>query len=217
MRAKGGAHGALFRPFPPFSAIVGALSPHRPDIVKVFGISGSSGSGKTTLLDQLIPRFLAAGLRVAGVKHTHHGFDPDTPGKDSWRMRQAGCANVVLVGARHLTLMRHYPESEASPELADALAVLPAGTDLVLVEGYKHSDFPKLEVFRPDLGRPSLWPQVRSIVAIASDKPEAVAMLTALPVLDLSDLDAICQLIQDGALELTPALAATLAQPHQTR
>ncbi|MDW3687004.1 molybdopterin-guanine dinucleotide biosynthesis protein B [Cupriavidus sp. CV2] len=185
--------------------------------MKVFGISGTSGSGKTTLLDQLIPRFVAAGLRVAGVKHTHHGFDPDTPGKDSWRMRQAGCANVVLVGARHLTLMRHYPEAEASPELADALAVLPADTDLVLVEGYKRSDFPKLEVFRPDLGTPPLWPEVPSIMAVASDQPQAVAALTALPVLDLADLDAICQLIRDSALELTPALAAALAQPHQTR
>ncbi|MFX5747401.1 molybdopterin-guanine dinucleotide biosynthesis protein B, partial [Acinetobacter baumannii] len=88
-----------------------------------FGIAGTSGSGKTTLLDQLIPRFVAAGLRVAGVKHTHHGFDPDTPGKDSWRMREAGCANVVLVGARHLTLMRRYQEEAPPPELADALAV----------------------------------------------------------------------------------------------
>ena len=221
MRAPGGARGAhsvwgharrggrslLSSPFHP-------LAP--PDIVKVFGISGASGSGKTTLLDQVIPRFAAAGLRVAGVKHTHHGFDPDTPGKDSWRMRQAGCANVVLVGARHLTLMRHYPEAEASPELADALAVLPADTDLVLVEGYKRSDFPKLEVFRPYLGRPALWPEVPSIVAVASDQPQAVAVLTALPVLDLADLDAICQVIRDGALELTPALAAALAQPHQT-
>ncbi len=177
--------------------------------MKVFGISGSSGSGKTTLLDQLIPRFVAAGVRVAGIKHTHHGFDPDTPGKDSWRMRQAGCANVVLVGARHLTLMRRYPESEPSPELADALAVLPADTDLVLVEGYKRSDFPKLEVFRPSLGLPPLWPEVRSIVAVASDQPQAVAALTALPVLDLADLDAIYALVRDGACQFPP--------PYQTR
>ncbi|GAB7549741.1 hypothetical protein CS8_094530 [Cupriavidus sp. 8B] len=206
--ARRRGHSLLSSPLYPLAA---------PDIVKIFGISGTSGSGKTTLLDQLIPRFVAAGLRVAGVKHTHHGFDPDTPGKDSWRMRQAGCANVVLVGARHLTLMRHYPEAEASPELADALAVLPADTDLVLVEGYKRSDFPKLEVFRPDLGTPPLWPEVPSIMAVASDQPQAVAALTALPVLDLADLDAICQVIRDSALELTPALAAALAQPRQTR
>jgi molybdopterin-guanine dinucleotide biosynthesis protein B len=159
--------------------------------VKVFGITGSSGSGKTTLLDQLIPRFVAAGYRVAGVKHTHHGFDPDTPGKDSWRMREGGCSNVVLVGARHLTLMRHYPETVASPELDEALAVLPADTDLVLVEGYKRSDFPKLEVFRPSLGRPALWDDVPGVVAVASDDVDAVSALTNLPVLDLADPDTI--------------------------
>jgi len=165
--------------------------------VKVFGITGSSGSGKTTLLDQLIPRFVAAGLRVSAIKHTHHGFDPDTPGKDSWRMREAGCRNVVLVGARHMTLMRHYPEDVASPELADALAVLPADTDLVLVEGYKRSDFPKLEVFRPSLGRAPLWNEVPGVVAVASDNPAVVGQMTALPVLDLADPVAIFAFIRD--------------------
>ncbi|MBP0635068.1 molybdopterin-guanine dinucleotide biosynthesis protein B [Cupriavidus sp. AcVe19-6a] len=165
--------------------------------MKVFGITGSSGSGKTTLLDQLIPRFVAAGLRVAGVKHTHHGFDPDTPGKDSWRMREAGCANVVLVGARHLTLMRHYPEAVASPELDDALAVLPADTDLVLVEGYKRSDFPKLEVFRPGLGRTPLWDEVPGVIAVASDDVAAAAAMTSLPVLDLNDADSVFAFIRD--------------------
>lgn len=166
--------------------------------MKVFGISGSSGSGKTTLLDQLIPRFVASGLRVAGVKHTHHGFDPDTPGKDSWRMREAGCANVVLVGARHLTLMRHYPETVPSPELADALGVLPADTELVLVEGYKRSDFPKIEVFRPSLGRAPLWREVPGIVAVATDARAEVAAMTDLPVLDLADVDAIFAFIRDA-------------------
>jgi molybdopterin-guanine dinucleotide biosynthesis protein B len=166
-------------------------------IVKVFGITGSSGSGKTTLLDQLIPRFVAAGERVAGIKHTHHGFDPDKPGKDSWRMREGGCRNVVLVGARHMTLMRHYPEDVPSPELADALAVLPADIDLVLVEGYKRSDFPKLEVFRPSLGRAPLWDEVPGVVAVASDEPAVVAKMTALPVLDLSDAEGIYAFIRD--------------------
>lgn len=169
-------------------------------MVKVFGITGSSGSGKTTLLDQLIPCFVGAGLRVAGVKHTHHGFDPDTPGKDSWRMRAAGCANVVLVGARHLTLMRHYPEAVPSPELDDALAVLPPDTDLVLVEGYKRSDFPKLEVFRPALGRAPLWDEVPGVVAVASDDPTAVAAMTTLPVLDLNDAQAVFAFIRDYPL-----------------
>ncbi len=192
------------------SLLSSALYPAtRPHIVKVFGISGSSGSGKTTLLDRLIPHFVAAGLRVAGVKHTHHGFDPDTPGKDSWRMREAGCANVVLVGARHLTLMRHYPETEPSPELADALAVLPAATDLVLVEGYKRSSFPKLEVYRPALGRPPLWAGLPGVVAVATDEPRTVAAATALPVLDLADLDAIAALVLAQA---SPACGTRQAQ-----
>lgn len=159
--------------------------------MKVFGIAGSSGSGKTTLLDQLIPRLVAAGLRVAGVKHTHHGFDPDTPGKDSWRLREAGCANVVLVGDSHLTLMRRYPEDAPGPALSDALALLPPDTDLVLVEGYKRSDFPKLEIYRPAHGKPPLWPEFPGIVAVATDAPEEVAQRTGLPVLDLNDIDAV--------------------------
>lgn len=165
--------------------------------MKVFGITGSSGSGKTTLLDQLIPRFVASGLRVAGVKHTHHGFDPDTPGKDSWRIREAGCANVVLVGARHLTMMRRYTQDQPSPELDDALAVLPADTDLVIVEGYKHHDFPKLEIFRPSVGKPPLWNDVPGVAAIATDEPANVAGMTTLPVLDLNDVDAIFAFARD--------------------
>ncbi|AOY91795.1 molybdopterin-guanine dinucleotide biosynthesis protein B [Cupriavidus sp. USMAA2-4] len=167
--------------------------------MKVFGIAGTSGSGKTTLLDQLIARLVGTGLRVAGVKHTHHGFDPDTPGKDSWRMREAGCENVVLVGARHLTLLRRYPEDHPSPELADALAVLPADIDLVLVEGYKRSGIPKLEVFRPAHGRPPLWPDTPGVIAVASDAVAEVGTLTALPVLDLADIDGICALVRAHA------------------
>jgi molybdopterin-guanine dinucleotide biosynthesis protein B len=174
-----------------------ATPPKEEPNVKVFGITGSSGSGKTTLLDALIPRFVASGLRVAGVKHTHHGFDPDTPGKDSWRMREAGCTNVVLVGARHLTLMRRYPEGQPSPELDDALAALPADTDLVIVEGYKQHDFPKLEVFRPSVGKPPLWNDVPGVAAVATDDRAAVAAMTELPVLDLNDVDAIFAFTRD--------------------
>ncbi len=173
------------------------MTPNRESIVKVFGIAGSSGSGKTTLLDQLIPRFVAGGLRVAGIKHTHHGFDPDTPGKDSWRMRQGGCENVVLVGARHLTLMRHYPEDKPSPEIGEALAVLPPDTDLVMVEGYKWSDFPKLEIYRPANGKAPLWTEVPGVVAVATDAMDQVAGQTTLPVIDLADADAIYHWIRD--------------------
>ena len=112
-------------------------------------------------------------------------------------MRQGGCENVVLVGARHLTLMRHYPEHAQSPELVDALAVLPPDTDLVVVEGYKWSDFPKLEIYRPAHGKGPLWPEVPGVVAVASDAVAEVAGQTTLPVLDLADVESIYAWIRD--------------------
>ena len=106
-------------------------------------------------------------------------------------MRAGGCQNVVLVGARHLTLMRHYPEEKPSPEISEALSVLPPETDLVMVEGYKWSDFPKLEIYRPANGKAPLWTDVPGVVAVATDVPEEVSRQTTLPVLKLSDVDAI--------------------------
>lgn len=111
-------------------------------------------------------------------------------------MREAGCANVVLVGARHLTLMRRYAEDSPSPELEDALAVLPTDTDLVLVEGYKHSRAPKLEVYRPGHGRAPLWPTLPGVVAVATDSRAEVAALTDLPVFDLDDIDGIFDFVR---------------------
>ena len=162
------------------------MNPH----VALLGITGTSGSGKTTLVEQLIARFVHDGRRVAAIKHTHHGFDLDSPGKDSYRMREAGSAEVVLVGGERLVLMREYANAR-EPELADVLALLSPETDLVIVEGYKRSSLPKIEVFRPSLGRAPLWPEIGGVVAVATDAPEAVAVPAGVAVLDLNDVDAV--------------------------
>jgi molybdopterin-guanine dinucleotide biosynthesis protein B len=156
----------------------------------LLGITGTSGSGKTTLTEQLIRRFVRDGRRVAAIKHTHHGFDLDSPGKDSYRMRDAGSAEVVLVGGERLVLMREYAHAR-EPELDDVLALLSPETDLVIVEGYKRSSFPKIEVFRPSLGRAPLWPEIGGVVAVATDAPEAVPVPAGVAVLDLNDVDAV--------------------------
>ncbi|ATJ87153.1 molybdopterin-guanine dinucleotide biosynthesis protein B [Ralstonia solanacearum] len=159
----------------------------------VIGITGTSGSGKTTLIEQLIARFVRDGRRVAAIKHAHHGFDLDTPGKDSYRMRAAGSAEVVLVGDRRLALMREYAPAH-EPELADVLALLSPETDVVIVEGYKRSTFPKIEVFRPALGRAPLWPTIGGVVAVATDAPMPAGIaagMAGVAVLDLNDVDAV--------------------------
>ena len=156
----------------------------------LLGITGTSGGGKTTLVEQLIVRFVRDGRRVAAIKHTHHCFDLDSPGKDSYRMREAGSAEVVLVGGERLVLMREYANA-VEPELDDVLALLSPATDLVIVEGYKRSTFPKIEVFRPSLGRAPLWPEIGGVVAVATDSPDAVQPPEGVVVLDLNNVDAV--------------------------
>ena len=134
--------------------------------MKLLGFTGWSGSGKTVLLTALLPLFIARGLSVSTVKHAHHGFDLDQPGKDSWRHRQAGAREVLIGSARRWALMHEIEGPE--PELPELLARL-SPVDLVLVEGFKANPHPKIEVFRPDLGREPLWPGREDIVAVASD------------------------------------------------
>jgi molybdopterin-guanine dinucleotide biosynthesis protein B len=153
--------------------------------MQVFGFAGFSGSGKTTLIEQLIPRFVARGLRVSLIKHAHHAFDIDKPGKDSWRHREAGAGEVLITSGQRWVLM-HELRGEAEPDLATQLGRF-SPCDLVLVEGYKHADIPKLEVHRPAIGKPLLHPGDANIVAIAADGP----VRTTLPLLDLDDYDAI--------------------------
>ncbi|MFA7666932.1 MAG: molybdopterin-guanine dinucleotide biosynthesis protein B [Burkholderiaceae bacterium] len=148
---------------------------------RVFGFAGWSGAGKTTLIEGLIPRLVGRGMKVSLLKHAHHGFDLDQPGKDSFRHRQAGASEVLIGSARRWALM-HELRDEAEPALAQLLARL-SPCDLVLVEGYKRAPIPKLEVHRPALGKPLLQPDDPYIVAVAADGPVACGV----PRFDLND------------------------------
>jgi molybdopterin-guanine dinucleotide biosynthesis adapter protein len=139
--------------------------------VKVFGIIGHSGMGKTSLLERLVPELCSRGLAVSLVKHSHKSIDIDRPGKDSYRLRESGCKEVLLLGNERWALM-HELRGADEPPLEDLLARL-QHCDLVLIEGFKDGGFPKLEVWRAALGLPPLWPDRPDIVAIASDLPEA--------------------------------------------
>ncbi len=134
--------------------------------MRVIGLAGWSGSGKTTLLVALLPILRARGLSVSTVKHAHDGFDMDRPGKDSFRHRQAGAQEVLVASATRWALLHELADGE--PPLADLLSHL-APVDLVLVEGFKTHPFAKIEIFRPSLGKPPIWPDEPGIVAVASD------------------------------------------------
>ncbi len=134
----------------------------------ILGLTGWSGSGKTTLLTALLPGFIARGLSVSTIKHAHHGFDLDQPGKDSWRHRQAGAREVMISSGVRWALMHELEGPE--PGLPELLARL-APVDLVLVEGFKANPHLKIEVFRPELARPPIWPGRADIIAVAADAP----------------------------------------------
>ena len=151
----------------------------------ILGLTGWSGSGKTTLLTALLPGFIARGLSVSTVKHAHHGFDLDQPGKDSWRHRQAGAREVMISSGQRWAIMHELRGPE--PSLAELIARLEP-VDLVLVEGFKTNPHPKIEVFRPALERPPVWPGRADIVAIASD---AAVTDPGRPVLPLNQPDII--------------------------
>lgn len=157
--------------------------------MKVFGFAGYSNSGKTTLIEMLIPRFVAQGLRVSLVKHAHHGFDLDRPGKDSYRHREAGATEVFLVSNQRWVLM-HELRDEEEPSLEHQLSLM-APCDLVLIEGFKYTAIPKIEVHRPANGKALLYPDNPNIIAIATDAP----LQAPLPVLDLNDVETIAAFI----------------------
>ena len=159
--------------------------------MKVFGIAGYSGSGKTTLLEELIPQFTARGLRVSVIKHAHHGFDIDRPGKDSYRHREAGASEVLLSCNDRWALM--HERRDGSDVTLDELLARLAPCDLVLVEGFKQEPIPKLEVYRPENGKPPLFPERADIVAVASN----VALATSLPRLALDDVAAIADFVMN--------------------
>ncbi|GAB4288592.1 MAG: hypothetical protein Kow0096_01080 [Thiohalomonadaceae bacterium] len=154
----------------------------------------ASGTGKTTLLEQLIPLLRSHGLHLAVIKHTHHDFDIDQPGKDSYRLRAAGAQQVMLASRRRWALLTEHRDGRAEPcleELVDALDR--TALDLILVEGFKHEAVSKIELHRPTLGKPPLFPQDPQIIAVACDTAPHIP--TPLPLLDLNDPPAIATFV----------------------
>ena len=151
----------------------------------VFGLAGWSGSGKTTLAEKLISQLTERGYSVATIKHAHHKFDADVPGKDSWRHRKAG-ANQVLVSSatRSVHFIEHAQDEPALQDLLDQLRPC----DLVLVEGYKKEEIPKLEIYRSDLAVEPLYPGDSHIVALVSDSPPPACTLPVLPAADITGI-----------------------------
>jgi molybdopterin-guanine dinucleotide biosynthesis protein B len=161
--------------------------------IPLLGLVAFSGTGKTTLLKQLIPLLKARGLQLALIKHSHHQFDIDTPGKDSYELRMAGAEQVMVASRRRWALMVETPQQTDDPQLEVLLPHLNTDAlDLVLVEGFKHAAIPKIELYRPGLNHPLLYPEDTNIIAIASDTALAV---TRLPVLDLNNPEAIADFI----------------------
>lgn len=157
--------------------------------MKIFGFAGYSGSGKTTLIEQLIPLFAGRGLTVSLIKHAHHNFDIDQPGKDSYRHRHAGCHEVLVTSSRRWALM-HELRGAPEPGLTEQIEHL-SPCDLLLVEGFKRESIPKLEVYRSEVGEGLLHPHDANIVAVASD----AHVETALPLLDLNNPAAVAEFI----------------------
>ena len=169
--------------------------------MNVIGIAGWSGVGKTTLLTRVIPRLIARGLRVSTVKHAHHAFDIDQPGKDSHTHRVAGATEVLVSSANRFALMH---ELRGNREWTlDALLEKLSPVDLVLVEGFKTQAHPKLEVYRQAVGKPLLHPEDENIIAIASDRP----VNASVPVVSLDDTEAVADILIEKAAPLDVVVA----------
>jgi molybdopterin-guanine dinucleotide biosynthesis protein B len=163
--------------------------------MRVIGLAGWSGSGKTTLITKVIPVLVGRGLKVATVKHAHHAFDIDRPGKDSWQHREAGASEVMVASSRRWAVV-HELRDEPEPPLEELLAKL-SPADLVIIEGFKRHAHPKLEIYRASVGKPLIYPQDDCVVAIASDAPLPRAQL---PVLMLDDIEGIANVLHAEAL-----------------
>ena len=209
-RERGPAHryNASEKPIPPLRiGVTRTIAAHQNAAeadskhagMRIFGFAGWSGSGKTTLIERIVPRLVARGLVISLVKHAHHAFDIDQPGKDSFRHREAGCTEVLVSSASRWALI-HELRGDAELTLERALARL-SDCDIALVEGYKAYPIPKLEVWRVQIGKPLLHPRDEHIVAVATDSPEALPSDTQrrLPVFALSDIDGIATFVESHA------------------
>ena len=174
--------------------------------MKVIGLAGWSGAGKTTLLTRLIPHLRGQGLRVSVIKHAHHTFDVDVPGKDSLRHREAG-AEEVLVSSGHRWALMHELRAAREPRLPELLKKM-SRVDLVVVEGYKSEPHRKIEVYRADNGKPFLFPDDAGIVGIVSD----VAVETDLPTAHLDDIPAVADMLLTAAISLDDLLSMATAE-----
>jgi len=170
-------------------------------MMKVIGLAGWSGAGKTTLLTRVIPHLLSQGLRVSVIKHAHHSFDVDVPGKDSWVHRQSGAVEVLVSSGNRWALM-HELRGAREPRLPELLAKM-SRVDLVIVEGFKSEPPRKIEVHRLANGKAMLFPDDPGVVGIASD----AAVETSLPVAHLDDIPAIAAMMQRSAISVEDVLA----------
>jgi len=175
--------------------------------MRIIGLAGWSGSGKTTLIKKLIPRLIARGIRVSTLKHAHHGFDLDQPGKDSFFHRAAGATEVIISSSKRWAIL-HELRDEPEWDLR-ALVAKMSPVDLVLVEGFKRDEFPKLEIHRIANGKPLIHPDDPHIIAIASD----VALPDLkIPVVNLDDIEAIADLLLERAVPVEALSAAAAAR-----
>lgn len=166
--------------------------------MRIIGLAGWSGSGKTTLITKVIPRLIARGVSVSTLKHAHHGFDLDQPGKDSFFHRTAGATEVIISSAKRFAIL-HELRGKAEWDLPDLVAKM-SPVDLVLVEGYKRDAFPKLEIHRAANGKPLIHPEDPHVVAIAADitLPDV-----KVPVVDLDDIETITDLLLKHAVPVS--------------
>jgi molybdopterin-guanine dinucleotide biosynthesis adapter protein len=164
--------------------------------MKVIGLAGWSGAGKTTLLARLIPHFVAEGLRVSAIKHAHHEFDIDVPGKDSWVLRHAGAAEVLVSSRQRFALM-HELRGAAEPTVSELLSKM-SPVELVIIEGYKTDRHPKIEVHRAANGKEWLFPDDPAVVGIASD----IETTTELPFVHLDDIPAVAAMMRRSAVDV---------------
>ena len=174
--------------------------------MKVIGLAGWSGAGKTTLLTRVIPHLLGQGLRVSVIKHAHHSFDVDVPGKDSWLHRQSGATEVLVSSGLRWALM-HELRGAPEPRLPVLLRKM-SPVDLVIVEGFKSEPHRKIEVYRAANGKPMLFPDDPAIVGIATD----AELKTTLPVVPLDDIPAIAAMMQRSALPVEDVLARSVTE-----